>query len=251
MDINGITAIITGSGSGVGRALAREFARNGANVVVCGRRQEKIDETKKLIEDEGGACLAVSVDVTRRDQVRTLVDQTMERFGSIDLLFNNAGSFQCIGGVHEVDPEQWWRDVTINLLGGMTTIREVLPIMMKNDRGIIINMDGGRPVGGSGYACGKAGLMELNRVLLKELKEAGSSVMVFGAGPGLVRTEMTELQANSEAGKKWIPSTKEMFEAGTARAPEDIAKATIKLVTLAKPAWSGMSFGPDTDFSKK
>ena len=250
MEINDTTVIITGAGSGIGRALALEFGRHGANVVCCARRKERLDETVSLIEQAGGTALSVPTDITQRDQVRHLVDVTLGRFGSIEVLFNNAGSFQSIAGVHEVDPEVWWEDVTVNLLGCMLTTREILPHMMERDEGIIINMDGGRPVGGSGYACGKAGLMELTRLAAAELKMAGSSVMVFSAGPGLVRTEMTELQANTEAGHKWIPSTRESFAAGKCRAPEEIARTTVKLVELAKPEWSGKGIGPDTDFSQ-
>lgn len=172
------------------------------------------------------------------------------RFGAVDVLFNNAGSFQSIAGVHEVDSELWWQDVTINLLGSLLVIRAVLPGMIERDRGIIISMDGGRPVGGSGYACGKAGLMELTRVLCAELKQQGSRVMVFSAGPGLVRTEMTELQAATEAGRRWIPSTAECFETGQLRAPEEIARTTVRLVQCARPEWSGRGFGPDTDVSQ-
>src|SRR5690606_5591846 len=108
-----------------------------------------------------------------------------------------------------------------------------LPAMMARDSGIIINMNGGRPVGGSGYACGKAGLMELTRILNDELRMENSNVLVYAAGPGLVRTEMTELQADTEAGRRWIPSTSESFESGKLRQPEDIALATIKLLELA------------------
>lgn len=250
MDLRDRTAIVTGSGSGIGRALATAFAREGARVVCCARRKERLDETVRMIKADAGEALAVAADVTDRAQVQRMVQTALERFGSVDVLFNNAGSFQSIAGVHEVDPEVWWEDVTVNLLGCMLTTREILPHMMERDEGIIINMDGGRPVGGSGYACGKAGLMELTRLAAAELKMAGSSVMVFSAGPGLVRTEMTELQANTEAGHKWIPSTRESFAAGKCRAPEEIARTTVKLVELAKPEWSGKGIGPDTDFSQ-
>jgi len=182
-------------------------------------------------------------------QVQRLIRTVFDRFGSIDVLFNNAGSFQSIAGVHEVDTEVWWHDVTVNLLGPLLMIRETLPHMMARDEGIIINMNGGRPVGGTGYACGKAGLMELTRILVEELKMQGSRVVVFSAGPGLVRTEMTELQAQTEAGRKWIPSTKESFDAGRTRQPEEIARATIQLVKIATPQMSGKSYGPSTDFS--
>lgn len=249
MELEGRTVIVTGAGSGIGRAIALEFARNGARVVCCARRKERIDETVKLIEGEGGTGLAAPTDVTQADQVTRMVETARERFDPVSVLFNNAGRFNSIAGVHEVDPADWWQDVTVNLLGGLLTIRAVLPEMLARDEGIIINMNGGRPVGGSGYACGKAGLMELTRVLAAELRMMNSSVMVFGAGPGLVRTEMTELQANTEAGRKWIPSTKESFDAGRLRKPEEVALATIRLVTAAKPEWSGKSYGPDTDFT--
>lgn len=250
MDLAKSTAIITGAGSGIGRALAIEFARNGAAVVCCGRRSAPLHETVAQIEGAGGRALAVPTDITQRGQVRSLVDAALGRFGAIDVLFNNAGSFQSIAGVHEVEPDLWWQDVTINLYGSLLMIREVLPHMMGRDRGIIINMNGGRPVGGTGYACGKAGLMELTRILAEELKLAKSSVIVLGAGPGLVRTDMTELQASTESGRRWIPSTKECFEAGKLRKPEEIARTTVRMVGLAKPEWSGKSYGPDTDFSK-
>jgi len=244
------TVIVTGAGTGIGRALGLEFARNGAQVVCCARREDRLKETVALIQAEGGVAVAVPCDITVRSQVHDMVKGSLARFGSIDVLFNNAGSFQSIAGVHEVEPEIWWHDVTVNLYGALLLIREVLPHMMSRNEGIIINMGGGRPVGGSGYACGKAGLMELTRLLAEELRMAKSSVMVFSAGPGLVRTEMTELQANTEAGRKWIPSTRECFESGKVRKPEEIAQATLRLVEVARPELSGKNYGPDTDFSE-
>jgi len=250
MDLAGKTVIVTGSGGGIGRALALEFGRSGANVVCAARRKERLDETARLIEQQGGAALAVPTDITRPDQVQRMVAAAIERFGQVDVLFNNAGSFVCIAGVWEADPGEWWHDVTVNLYGAWLCAREVLPHMMARDEGIIINMDGGRPTGGSAYACGKAGLMELTSVLIKELATVGSQVIVLNAGPGLVRTEMTELQANTEAGQRWIPSTKESFESGGTNQPEDIARATIEMVTIARPDLTGTYFRPGMDFDK-
>ena len=249
MEIQSRTAIVTGSGSGIGRGLALEFARNQARVVCCGRRPQRLEETVELIENEGGVGLAVPTDITASDQVENLVEIALDQFGTIDILFNNAGSFQSIAGVHEVDPELWWQDVKINLYGSLLVLRAVLPHMISRDQGIIINMNGGRPAGGTGYACGKAGLMELTRILAEELEGQKSSVMVFGAGPGLVRTEMTELQANSAAGRRWLPSTREKFDAGNLRQPEEIARATVTMIQIATPAASGKYYGPDADFS--
>ncbi len=250
MNIRGSTAIITGSGTGIGRAIAMELGRRGARVVSVGRRAKLVEETARLIEEAGGTALAVPTDITQADQVQRLVSRTLEHFEHIDVLFNNAGSFNSIAGVFEVDLDVWWQDVTVNLLGAMRCIRAVLPLMMEQDRGVIINMSGGRPVGGTGYACGKVGLMELTRIMTAELKMEKSNVIALGAGPGLVRTQMTQLQAQSAAGRKWIPSTAECFESGDLRKPEETALATAKALEAATVEDSGKSFGPDTDFSE-
>jgi NAD(P)-dependent dehydrogenase (short-subunit alcohol dehydrogenase family) len=249
MELEGRTVIVTGAGSGIGRALALEFARHGARLVCCGRRQNRLAKTVRAIKAQGGVGLAIATDVTKRNQVQSLVKATLKRFGRIDVLFNNAGSFQSIAGVHEVDPKVWWNDVTVNLLGSLLLIREVLPHMLARDEGIIINMDGGRPLGGTSYASSKAGLMELTRVLAEELKLIKSSAMVFGAAPGLVRTEMTEYQVKTAAGRKWIPRTKQCFESGKIRQPGEIARATIALIKIARPELNGKYYDPDTDFS--
>ena len=242
-------AFVTGAGSGIGRAIALELARQGARVACCGRRKERLEETSSLIQADGGIALAVAADITEQEQVRRAVQEVLTQWDGIHILFNNAGRFDSIAGVHEADVSEWWRDVEVNLKGAFLPIREILPGMMARDKGVIINMDGGRPVGGSGYACGKAGLMELTRILNQELKVQNSNVLVYSAGPGLVRTEMTEQQAYSEAGMRWIPSTHESFESGKVRAPEEIALATIELLRVAAPQNSGRNFNPTTDFS--
>jgi len=249
MDVKNKTVIVTGAGSGIGRALAVEFGRNGAFTVCCGRRAARLEETVGAIRNAGGDGCAVAADITKREDVRRLVGTVMAKRKSTDILFNNAGSFRSIAGVHETDPDIWWEDVTVNLLGSYLMIREILPHMMTRNEGVIITMDGGRPVGGSGYACGKAGAMELTRVLAQELTMQKSNVMAIAAGPGLVRTEMTQLQAETEAGRKWIPSTREYFDAGKERRPEEIATATLRMLAALKPSFHGKAYGPDTDFA--
>lgn len=249
MNLKNKVVIITGGGSGIGRALALTFAEKGARVACLGRRPENLHATVGEIEKSGGSGLAVPVDITDEKQVQQAVATINEKLGAIDVLFNNAGSFASIGAAFEIDRSLWWQDVTVNIKGVMLMMREVLPQMMERDSGVIINMNGGRPVGGSGYAAGKAGMMELTRVASLELQELNSNVIILGAGPGLVQTEMTQLQADSAAGRRWIPSTKESIDAGTTRSPFDIAHKTIEVLNAAKPQWSGKYFGPDTDLT--
>jgi len=254
MELKGRTAIITGSGTGVGRAIALEFARGGANVVCCARRENLIRETVQMIEAEGGCGMAVPVDITQPDQVEHMVAEVLERFGQIDVLYNNAGSFRCIGGVWEVDPLVWWSDATVNLFGTMLCCHSVLPHMMERDEGVIINMSGGGAssalCGGSGYGCSKAGVVRLTDNIARECERVGSKVLAFTMGPGFVRTEMTELQINTEEGQKWIPTSKQAIEVGRDRSPEDCAKKSVELVRAACAEINGRGFGADTDFEK-
>ena len=252
MELKDRTAIVTGSGSGVGRAIALEFARQGANVVCCARRENLIRETLAQIESEGGRGLAVPTDITQRDQVENVAARTLERFDAIDVLYNNAGSFRCIGGIWEVDPDLWWGDATVNLLGTMLCCRVVLPHMMERDEGIVINMSGGGATralpGGSGYGCSKAGVIRLTDGIAREMERVGSKVLAFTMGPGFVRTEMTELQIQTPEGQKWIPSSKEAVEVGRDRRPEDCARDSVELIRVACPELNGRGFGVGMDF---
>ena len=243
MDLKDKVTIITGAGRGIGRALAIEFARNGSSVVCCARSEEDIQETASIIIKENGQCLPIQTDVTDRHQVNKMVEQTIKHFGHIDILFNNAARIPVINGLWEVDPDLWWDEVTVNLRGPMLCSHAVLPHMMDQNHGIIINMEGGSNIPGrTSYCCSKVALNRLTVLLAKELETTGSSVIVFGMGPGLVKTKRTLLEAESSEGIKWNPDTKKQFDSGNDRPPEDCAKATIKLINSASPELNGQIF---------
>lgn len=254
MQLTDRVTVVTGSGRGIGRTIAREFGREGARVICCARSEDEINETAKLIEREGGEATAMRLDVTQKSKVREVIDRVLEEYGRIDVLFNNAGSFRTIGGVWEIDPDSWWHDVTVNLRGPMLCSRAVLPHMMDRNEGIIVNMSGGgfdRPFpGGSGYACSKAALMRFTDSLARELERVESRVLVLGMGPGLVRTRMTEYQVETTEGREWIPFVAERFDKGDHRPPEDCARATVKLINLACPELNGRIFDVETDFEE-
>jgi NAD(P)-dependent dehydrogenase (short-subunit alcohol dehydrogenase family) len=252
MELKEKTIVITGAGSGIGQATALACASVGAHVVCCGRRENRLQETIQLIEKQGGSGLAVTVDITDLDQVQRMVTQVLDHFGGIDVLFNCAGSFGTVGGVWEVDPEEWWRDVEVNLKGSMLCARAVLPHMMKKDAGIVINTSGGgagSPItGGSGYGCSKAALLRLTDTLGRDLERMGSSVMVFAIDPGFNRTEMTELIAQLDPDGKWLPVNERLAE-GYGRVPEDCAQTLVALVQLAVPEFNGRVFNAGQDIS--
>jgi len=255
MDVRDKTAVVTGAGSGVGRELALSFARGGANVVCCGRREHRLAETVVAIENEDGVGLAVPTDVADWNQVLNMVHVACERFGSIDVLFNNAGSFRYVGPVWEADPEVWWRDVTVNLLGSMHCCRAVLPYMIEQNSGIIINMDGGGGslgpnAGGSAYGCSKAALCRFTEGLAREIEKEGYAILAFCMMPGLVRTEMTEYLVDTPEKMKWQKHVVELRETPSEFPADACAKATMKLLHIASPELNGRIFYVDTDYDR-
>lgn len=245
--------VVTGAGSGIGQAIAIESGRQRMKVVCAGRRVERLEQTTAIIREAGGEALAVGTDVADRRQVEHMVQATLDRFGQIDVLYNNAARFNVLGGLWEVDPDDWWQDVTTNVRGPMLCMHYALPHMMKRNSGVIVNMNGGGSTvplaGGSGYGCSKAALLRLTESTAKELERVGSAVMALSLGPGFVRTETTMLQATTDQGIKWIPSSKELIEAGKTRPPTDCARSTMELLTHLVPEFNGRYFGTGEDFA--
>ena len=246
-------AIVTGAGTGIGREIALEFARAGARVACCGRRIELVRETISLIEKERGIGIAFHTDVTDQQQVEKMVSDTISQFGQIDLLFNNAGSLRCIGASWHVDPQEWWQDVKINLLGTMLCCRAALPSMVKRNQGIVINMDGGGGtpgpnIGGSAYGCSKAAILRFTESLAGELERVKSSVLVFAMNPGFVQTDMIKgLMADPEK-QIWRSHIPGLIGSRFEARPNACAKATMKLLQIASPELNGRVFHFDTDF---
>jgi NAD(P)-dependent dehydrogenase (short-subunit alcohol dehydrogenase family) len=247
MEIAGKTALVTGAGRGIGRALAIAFASEGANVVCAARTEADVAETVALITREGGRAIAVTADVTQPADVSRLVATADEVFGGVDVLFNNAARIPVIAGLWEVDVEQWWDEIAVNLRGPMLCCRAVLPGMMKRNRGVIINMSGGQQIPGrSSYCCSKAALVKMTELLAKELDRAASAVIAFAMTPGLVKTRRTLVEAESTAGQQWNPGTRDAFAEGKDRPPEDCARATIQLLRRADKSMAGQTFAtPD------
>lgn len=232
--LQGKTIVVTGAGRGIGRAIAREMARCGARVALVAQTEGQLEETRTLVGEDGGSAISIPTDITDAEAVIAMVTRIEKEIGAIDVLMNNAGRFNAIGPVWEVDTEDWWRDVTVNLLGTMRCTKAVLPSMMERRSGVIINMIGGGTADpleyGSGYGSSKAAVMRFTETLARELG-FDSGVSVFAMDPGLVRTAMTELQLLTPAGKKWMTRISGLFEERVDHPPEDAARLAAALAS--------------------
>jgi len=143
MDLRDKSVVITGAGRGIGQAIAVELARNGARVFCTARHKDQLRNTERMIKSREATVATFVADVTNRKQVNKMAASALSTFGRIDALINNAGSFRAIGAVWEVSPKIWYQDVTTNLLGPFLCCQAVIPSMIKQRRGIIINLVGG------------------------------------------------------------------------------------------------------------
>jgi 3-oxoacyl-[acyl-carrier protein] reductase len=193
IDLKDQVAIVTGGGTGIGRAVALALGAAGAKVAICGRRVGPLEQVAKNIKALGGQGLAITADVARVEQVQQLVDVTLETFGSVDILVNNAG---IDGGnpIHEQDIEEWDQVMAVNLRGPFLLARATLPLMRQQRRGHIINISSESGLeyypGNGAYGVAKHALNALGEFIQRENQEFG--IRVNTICPGMVVTEMTE-----------------------------------------------------------
>lgn len=188
-DMTGKTALITGASRGIGAATARLFASQGANVVLLARSSAEITA---LAQEIGESAMAIAVDVSRYDDMAGAVEQAMARFGSLDVLINNAGVIEPIVHLASADPAAWARAIEINLNGVFNGMRAVLPHMREAGGGTIITVSSGaahNPIEAwSSYCSSKAGAAMLTRCA--HLENAARGLRIMGLSPGTVATQM-------------------------------------------------------------
>ena len=228
--------LITGSGRGIGRAIATAFAEAGAKLILVARTQSQLDETAAVIRSAGGEAITIAADLTDRDQVTRMASQVNEQFGRVDILFNNAG-----GGIEkrhivESDPELWIKDVNTNLTSAYLVTHAILPLMTKSG-GKIINTGSGMGhssgAGGSAYHVGKAGMWMLTRCLADEVWEHGITVNELIPGP--VATDLT-------AGRMAVGGPPPFAPSEYVKAPEDVVPLAMWLATQPASGPTAQSF---------
>lgn len=192
MELIGRRCLVTGGGRGIGRAIALALAREGAHVAVLARTGAELDETAALLAAQGRPALQLRADVGRRAEVDAAIERVLAAWGGVDVLVNNAGIQGPIGRVEEVDPDAWMQAVQVNLGGCFYCTRKVLPAMIAQHYGKIINLSGGGAVGPrpffSPYSTSKAGVVRFSENLAGEVAEYGIDVNAMA--PGAVNTRM-------------------------------------------------------------
>ena len=211
-------AIITGGGTGIGRGIALALAAEGAQVVVCGRRLDRLEQTVKDIQNLGGSARAVQADVAVVEDIDRLVGAVLKALGRIDILVNNAGISEG-GPVHELDPDVWQHVLDTNLRGPFLLTRAVLPVMRRQRSGHIINISSESGIEyyteDAVYGVSKHALNDFGEFVQRENQDF--NIRVNTICPGMVVSEMTE---NS----KGLDHEKCLY-------PEDIADLVLWLLT--------------------
>ena len=188
-------ALVTGGGRGIGRAIEEAFAEQGASVTVMARSRDQVEEAAQGITSRGGRAIAVIGDVTSASDVQRAVDETQRAFGgSVSVLVSNAGITGPYAPIWDADPDEWWRTQDVHVHGAFLCTRAVLPGMIEQRWGRVINIASQLgQIGGdtmTHYTASKAGILGLTRTAALEL--APHSIRVIAICPGGVSTPMNE-----------------------------------------------------------
>lgn len=198
--MHGQTAVITGAGQGMGKAIALALSACGANVVVADVNPEKSRQVAQELIGQGRPALAVGVDVTCKSEVQEMISQTLKEFGSLHALVNNAGVLSP-SKVCDIEEQEWDFVVDVNLKGTFLCSQAVLPHMQQLKWGRIVNLSSSAgksvsTIGGAHYTAAKAGVLGFTRHLAREV--AGDGITVNAVCPGLIDTEMVRATIPAE-----------------------------------------------------
>ena len=220
-------AIITGGNAGVGKEIAKLFASEGAKVVISARRQQVLEEAAKEIEAAGGTVLCVPTDISKVDDVKNLVIKTVETFGQLDILINNAGITKD-GLMLRMKENDFDTVIDVNLKGTWNCMKHATKLMMKQKYGRIVSMSSVVGVMGNAgqvnYAASKSGIIGMTMSLAREVGSRG--ITVNAVAPGFIQTAMTDVLSDEikEQMKSQIPL-------GTFGSVQDIANAVVFLAS--------------------
>ncbi len=254
MQLDGQVAVVTGGGRGIGRAIARRFAAEGAAVIVAARTARQVEGVAREIENSGGRAAWVTADVSRDEDCQRIIAAARQKFGGVHILVNNAGDYGPVKPVEEITPAEWDQVIAAHLRGAFLLTRLVLPEMYARGSGVILNISSLSAKAafswGSPYAAAKAGLLGLTRVTAAEAARKGVRVNAICPGP------VTETTMSKELGKvlaERLGMTPEAQLAqfvegilqGRPQTADEIAAAALFLVSSQASAITGQSLNVD------
>ncbi|MGG1638959.1 SDR family oxidoreductase [Paenibacillus sp. NRS-1760] len=226
------TVVITGATSGIGRNMALYFADRGYRVIGTGRDAERIHTLQEELAVFPVPGQVFQVDVRRYQEIRELVSHVESEHGAVHVWINNAGVNRAIGPTWEIDPDAWADDLAINLGGTFHGIRAIVPVMLRQGFGRIINLIGGGTTHAmkfsNAYGTAKTAVARLTENLAEELDELGAQIKVFALNPGLNDSEMTRALRSTPEGQRYFPDMEEWLRNGAAD-PQDAPACAYKL----------------------
>ena len=234
--------LVTGGGTGIGRAAALIFAREGARVAVCDRNAETAGETVAQIEKAGGQALFIEVDVADPDSVRRMVETTASEFGRLDAAFNNAGINHPNAAFHETKAELWQSMLDVNLSGVFWCMQQEIRQMLDQDpregcRGAIVNTSSGAAIvpapGAPHYTAAKHGVVGITKVAAQEYSDRG--IRCNSVLPGVIDTPMSQaaLAGGTPEYRKALEST---LPEGRMGKPEEVGELAVWLAS-SRASW--------------
>ena len=238
-------ALVTGGSSGIGRATSLTFAHQGARVAIADREPNGAAETARMIEDIGGTAAVFELDVTKADDVASLVERIVQTYGRLDCAFNNAGIGGKVAKTADYPEEEWDRIIDVNLKGVWLCMKYEIPVMEKQGSGAIVNTASIYGLAGAAgyiaYNAAKHGVVGITRTAALEYATAG--IRINAVCPGYIRTPMTQpgIDANPEFERKMVSQT----PMGRMGMPEEIAEAVVWLCSDAASFVTGHTMTPD------
>ena len=240
-DLTGRVAIVTGASRGIGRAIAEQYARAGAKVVLSSRKQDALDEVAEQIRHAGGEAIGIAAHNGDKEALQSLVEQTENRYGKLDILVNNAATNPHFGTILEADDSYWRKTIAVNLMGNVWLSQAAVKVMRAGGGGKIINVAsivGVNPGRYQGiYSITKAAVISLTKTLATEL--GADNIQVNAIAPGLVQTKFAEaLWGNEDLLAQVLAQT----PAGRIGQPTDIAGLALFLASSASDFTTGAVF---------
>ena len=196
--LQGKVAVITGAGRGIGRAIALAFAEAGADIAICARSSDALDEVRAKVESTGRTCLSMALDISDPEAVGRFCDDVISHYGKVDILVNNAGAYQDRGAFAQSEPNEWWRTIEVNVRGPYLITRHLISAMPEGAK--IINMNSGKGYSAgqnsSSYHVSKAALKMFTESLANELWQQKIDVNTLIPGP-TATTTLSQQDPNS------------------------------------------------------